>query len=81
MERLMENMPNVEAFRGPKVDLLASFSNSSNIRGTCRPAHGCVDQMGPLKILFHLPGIKLTCILEYRAYWNFRQGTSVMIFL
>ena len=55
MERLMKNMPNVEAFRGPKVDFLSCFSNSSNIGKASRPAHGCVDEMGPMKILTHLP--------------------------
>ena len=55
MERLMENMPYGEAFRGSKVDLLASFSNSANIGETPNPTHGCVDQVRSFKVLIHLP--------------------------
>ena len=55
MECLMKNMPHVEAFRGPKVNFLASFSNSANIGETPNPAHGCVDQVRSFKVLIHLP--------------------------
>ena len=81
MKGLMKNMPYEEAFRGSKVDFLASFSNSSNIGKTANPTHGCVDQMRSLKVLAHLPEkIRLAVIPPYPAYWNFKQGTSVMIF-
>ena len=55
MERLMENMPNVEAFRGSKVDFLSFFSTSPNIGKASRPTHGCVDEMGPMKVLTYVP--------------------------
>ena len=55
MQRLMENLPNRETFWGSKVDLLASFSNSSNIGEALCPTHGCVDQMRSLKVLTHIP--------------------------
>ena len=55
MECLMKNMPHVEAFRGPKVNFLASFSDSANIGETPNPTHGCVDQVRSFKVLIHLP--------------------------
>ena len=77
----MENVPYREAFRGSQVDSLASFSNSSNIGVALCSAHGRVDQMISLKVLAHLPAQKNSLdILEYIAYWNFKQGTPVMIF-
>ena len=51
MERLMENVPDGEAFRGSKVDNLASISNSSNIGEAPCSTPGSVDQMIPLKVL------------------------------
>ena len=54
MERLVENMPYVEAFRGPKVDPLTFISNSPNVGETSRPTHGCVDQMRSLIVLAYL---------------------------
>ena len=55
MERLMKNMPNIETFRGPKVDPLASISDSPNIRETTRSTRGRVDQMRPLIVLTYVP--------------------------
>ena len=81
MECFMKNMPYEKAFRGPKVDLLASFPNSTNIGETPCPTHSCVDQVRSLEVLVHLPAlIKLPFILLKYTYRNFRQGTSVMIF-
>ena len=81
MERLVENVPYREAFRGSQVDSLASFSNSSNIGVAPCSTHGRVDQMISLKVLAHLPAhINSLDILENIAYLNFKQGTLVMIF-
>ena len=81
MECFMKNMPYEKAFRGPKVDLLASFPNSTNIGETPCPTHSCVDQVRSLEVLVHLPAlIKLPFILLKYTCRNFRQGTSVMIF-
>ena len=55
MEGLMKNGPNAEASRGPKVDLLAFRPNSPNIGETSRPTHGCVDEVGPVKVLTYVP--------------------------
>ena len=55
MERLVKNMPNIETFRGPKVDPLTFISNSPNIGETSRPTHGCVDEVGPVKVLTYVP--------------------------
>ena len=82
----MKNIPYVKAFRGSKVDFLASFSNSTNVGVTGRPTHGCVDQMRSLKVFAHFPAwFRLlafvpVCLYAYNSYWNFKHGTSAMIF-
>ena len=77
MECLMKNMPDVEAFRGPKVNFLASFSNSANIGETPNPTHGCVDQMRSLKVSVHLPAknrIRLAFFLSWICLLEFQAG-------
>ena len=65
----MKNMPYEKAFRGPKVDLLASFPNSTNIGETPCPTHSCVDQVRSLEVLVHLPAlIKLPFYYSPKIY-------------
>lgn len=55
MHGLMKNMPKVGALGRSKVDLLSTFSNSSNIWEASWPSHGGVDQVGTLKVFADLP--------------------------
>ena len=65
MQRLMENLPNRETFWGSKVDLLASFSNSANIRETSRSTRGRVDQMRPFVVLTYVPAQIIAAFIQY----------------
>ena len=71
----MENVPYGEASRRSKVDFLALFSNSTDIRPTSRPTHGRVDEMGFFKVLTYVSAqirirfclFSSICLLELQA--------------